>query len=567
MQGVGQPAKPAVSTSDLEFRSLLEKIPAAAYTCDADGLITFYNNQAVELWGRSPKLNDRTDRFCGSFRLFSTDGAPIVHEQCWMALALRDDKGYNGHEIIIERPNGTRCTALAYANPIHEDREGSLTGAVNVLVDITDRKRNEDLLRDADRHKNAFLAILAHELRNPLAPIRNAVQLLQLQGPKEPRLQWAREVIDRQVNHLERLIEDLIDVSRITRNRLELRKERVSLSVVIQSAVEASRPLFEGNRHELSLKLAEEDLVLEADLVRLSQVFTNILNNACKYTPPGGRIAMTARRDGGAVLVSVEDSGIGIEPEKLPRLFEMFYQAEHPFENSQGGLGIGLSLVRHLVELHGGLVTARSAGVGRGSEFIVQLPVVSEQTLSPSAAAGAGHDTTKERRRRILVVDDNQDGAISLAMLLEAIGHQVATAFNGLEALKVASRIRPDVVLLDIGIPGLNGYEVARRIREEPWGKATVLIAITGWGQLEDRERSKDVGFDDHFVKPLDFTRLKRLLAEPAPEDPFDAGLSGTERQQPRSWRPFSLDLENVSRREDGPRRIRRQDVDGGSLK
>lgn len=360
--------------SELEFRCLLEKLPAGAYTCDSEGLITYFNQHAVQLWGREPKLNDPTDRFCGSFRLYATDGSPIAHSQCWMALALQTDREYNGHEIVIERPDGQRLTALAHANPIR-DESGRLLGAVNVLVDISDRKRSEEALAEAHRSKDEFLATLAHELRNPLAPIRNAVEIMKLAGGNGEVIGQARSMIERQLDHLVRLVDDLLDVSRITRNKLELRQEPMDLSAALKGALEASRPLIDAMGHELIVSLPPEPMPLQADMVRLTQIFQNLLNNAAKYTPKGGLIMLNAEPQGNEVVVKVRDTGIGIPADMLPRIFEPFTQVDHSLGRGNGGLGIGLTLVRRLVELHGGTVAAHSEGPGQGSEFEVRLPL------------------------------------------------------------------------------------------------------------------------------------------------------------------------------------------------
>jgi signal transduction histidine kinase len=359
--------------SETHFRRLLEKLPAAAYTCDPEGLITYYNENAVRMWGRAPRLNDHEDRYCGSFRLFAVGGAAIRHDQCWMALALRERREFNGHEIVIERPDGDRLTALAHANPILDDA-GSLMGAVNVLVDITDRKRAEDALREADRHRNDFLATLSHELRNPLAPIRNAVQVLQLQG-QTPEQRWAIDVIDRQTRHMTRLIDDLLDISRITRNHLELRTRRASLAEIFEAAVEICRPCIDRRGHALIVESPAQEVHLEADPARLAQAVANLLHNSAKYTPDGGSIRLSARRSGEDAIVTVKDTGIGIPAEALPRVFEMFVQADRSIGRAEGGLGVGLALVRRIVELHGGEVTAQSDGPGLGSEFVIRLPV------------------------------------------------------------------------------------------------------------------------------------------------------------------------------------------------
>jgi PAS domain S-box-containing protein len=496
--------------NDLYFRRLLETLPAGAYTCDPEGLITYFNPAAVRLWGRTPMLNDPEDRFCGSFRLFSTDGNPITHDRCWMALALKTREGYNGNEIVIERPNGSRVTALAHANPVRDD-DGQLLGAVNVLVDISDRKRAEQALREADRAKDEFLATLAHELRNPLAPIRNAVYVLNLAGTSDPEVRWALGIIERQARQMSRLIDDLMDVARITGGRLELIRERIELTEVVRAAVETARPAVETQGHTLTVSVAPQPVFLNADLTRLAQAVSNVLNNAAKYTDRGGRIWLTAERQGSDAVITVRDTGIGIPAEALPHIFEMFTQADGRDEHGRGGLGIGLALVRRLVEMHDGSIAARSEGPGLGSEFTIRLPAViergAERAAAPEAPAGGAGPL------RVLVVDDNWDAAASLGVVLRRAGHETRTAHDGVEAVGVAEQFRPEVVLLDIGLPKLNGLDVARHVREQPWGQRTVLVATTGWGQTADRVKSQAAGFDHHLVKPIDPTALLRVLA------------------------------------------------------
>jgi PAS domain S-box-containing protein len=414
-------------------------------------------------------------------------------------------------EFRIVRPDGeTRW--IASKGKVFYAADGEPLRMLGVSLDITDRKQAEEELRDADRKKDEFLATLAHELRNPLAPIRNAVQILNAKGPRHPDLQWARGVIGRQVQLMARLLEDLLDVSRISRNWLELRTERVELADVLDGALETSRPVIEAAGHELTLTLPPEPIYLEADPVRLAQVFANLLNNAAKYTDEGGRIRLTAERQGRDVIVSVRDSGIGIAAEVLPRIFEIFSQAKLASERSQDGLGIGLSLVKGLVELHGGSIEARSAGPGRGSEFVVRLPVAAEAPVREPARPHADDRQPLATKWRILVVDDNHDSADSLAMLLQIMGNEVGTAYDGEQAVEAAEAIRPDVALLDIGMPKLNGYETCRRIREQPWGQGMFLIALTGWGQAEDRRRAEAAGFNLHMVKPVDPEFLMKLL-------------------------------------------------------
>jgi signal transduction histidine kinase len=495
---------------DAQFRRLLDKLPAAAYTCDAGGLITYCNQRAIELWGRAPKLNDPVDRFCGSFKLFAADGTPIPHDRCWMALALRDGKEYNGEEIIVERPDGNRWTALAHANPFL-DTNGRIYGAVNVLVDISERKRAEEALQKADRNKNEFLATLAHELRNPLAPIRNGLQIMRMAGSDAAMAAEAHGMMERQLGHMVRLIDDLLDVSRITQGKVALRKERVDLAAVVQDAVETSRSLVEAGGHRLTITLPPKPVTVNADRTRLAQVFANLLNNSAKYTARGGNIDLSVERHGTDVVVRVKDDGVGIPPDMLPRIFDTFMQVDRSLERSQGGLGIGLSLVRALVDMHNGTVEARSDGHGKGSEFIVRLSdaVAVEVRAEP---AGGQETGMTESSYRILVVDDNRDSAISLAMMLKIMGHDTRTAHDGEAAVEMAGAFRPDVMLLDIGLPKMNGYDACRLIRSQPWGKAIVLIALTGWGQDEDKLQSKEAGFNFHMIKPIDPDALTKLL-------------------------------------------------------
>jgi PAS domain S-box-containing protein len=368
-------------------------------------------------------------------------------------------------------------------------------------------------LREADRLKDEFLAMLAHELRNPLAPIRNALHVIKQVTSDGVLVGQMRDVAERQVLHMARLLDDLLDVSRISRGKIELRSEVVDLAAVVRQTAEVVRPMIEERRHDLTLNLAPEPVYVRGDPTRLEQILTNLLNNAAKYTDPGGRITVTVACPEGRAVLRVRDSGIGIAPEMLPRIFELFVQAERRLDRSQGGVGIGLTLVRRLVELHGGTVEASSAGLGQGSEFVVALPALAR---GPSTAPTAPPDedapmTTKHRR--ILVVDDNVDSAESLGMLLRLAGQEVQVAYNGQSALALAGTFRPHVVLMDIGMPGMDGYETARRLRQQPGLEKTMLVALTGWGQEEDRRRSLEAGFDRHLVKPIEPEQLTELLA------------------------------------------------------
>ena len=367
-------------------------------------------------------------------------------------------------------------------------------------------------LREEDRRKDEFLAMLAHELRNPLAPIRNSVQILRMKSPAVPELMWARDVIDRQVQHMSRLVDDLLDVSRVGKGKIELRRDRVPLSAAVNSAVEACRPLVEEFGHQLSVSIPVEPIHLDADLTRLSQVIANLINNAIKYTEPKGRIWLIVDRDGEAAVIRVKDTGIGIAADMRERIFELFTQIDASFDHSKGGLGIGLTLARRLVEMHGGTIEAKSAGLGHGSEFIVRLPVAPDARSPSQPYPTSARDEVAAGSVRILVVDDNRDAADTMAMLLGAKGHEVRVAYDGVEGIEAAAAFTPDIVLLDIGLPKLDGHGVARALRER-FGSSLLLIAVTGLGQEEDRRRSKSAGFDHHFTKPLDPAALDLLIA------------------------------------------------------
>ena len=383
----------------------------------------------------------------------------------------------------------------------------------NLRQSVELQRQMRDAMTESDRRKDEFLATLAHELRNPLAPVRNAIHILRARMPPTPELQWARDVIDRQVTQMTRLIDDLMDVSRISRGTFELRRERVALDDVVRSAVETSRPGIDASGHELSVYLASEPIYLDADVIRLAQVFANLLNNAAKYTGPGGRIAVTAEREVGMVSVTVQDSGIGIPAEKLTQVFEPFTQLDHSLERSRGGLGIGLALARRLVEMHGGTIEAHSPGPGGGSQFVVRLPLAARQGgLGPVAHVVRG-PTPAVASYRILIADDNNDSATSLGILLNDAGYEVRTAGDGVQALETAAQFRPNIALLDIGMPKLNGYDVARQLRGQPWGRQMLLVALTGWGGAEHRQQTTQAGFDHHLTKPVDPAALTELLA------------------------------------------------------
>jgi signal transduction histidine kinase len=413
-------------------------------------------------------------------------------------------------------------------------------------VEIAQRKRAEEMLKEADRRKDEFLAMLAHELRNPLAPIRNAVHILQHLMSADEQLRRPLDVINRQSRQLARLVDDLLDVSRITRGQINLRKQTLELAAVVAQAVETSRPLLEARHHRFEIHLPAEPIFVEADPTRLAQVILNLLNNAAKYTEEGGHIRLTVEQlpspptllpagkrgekptplsplgrgvggEGNEVILRLRDSGMGIPPEMLPKIFEPFTQVEHTLDRAQGGLGIGLTLVRRLVKLHGGTVQAFSEGRGKGSEFVVRLPTVPAPLLRAGEDNGNGTAKNRSPRRRILIVDDNRDSAESLAMLMGMLGHEVRTAYDGELGLEAAQEFNPDIVLLDIGLPRLTGLETAQLLRHDLGLRDAFLIAMTGYGREEDKRRSHEAGFNAHLVKPVDFGELQALLERCAP--------------------------------------------------
>jgi signal transduction histidine kinase/CheY-like chemotaxis protein len=410
-----------------------------------------------------------------------------------------------GNVTLLERP--TRVTTLLSAA---QTAIRARARQYQIRGHLVERQKTEQQLRNADRRKDEFLATLGHELRNPLSPILNSLEILKLSGAfEDARTAPACAVMERQVHHLNRLVDDLLEVSRITRGIIEVKKELLDLSAIVKAAVETSRPLLDNLRHEIRLDLQTDQICVAGDPVRLTQVFANLLNNAAKYTNHGGLITIATRCENGEAIVSVKDNGIGIAANVLNQVFDMFMQVDRSTRRSQGGLGIGLTLVKSLVQMHGGSVEAKSDGPGLGSEFIVRLPLLE--------AAAMPQETQRRIQplpeRRILIVDDSRDGGESLAMLLRVLGAEVALAHSGRQALECVASFQPDVVLLDIGMPGMDGYEVARRIRANPAYRSMQLIALTGWGQDEDRQRSAAAGFNHHLVKPADVDKLRQLLS------------------------------------------------------
>jgi PAS domain S-box-containing protein len=473
----------------------------------------FVNRAGLEMVGLDDLDHARRTPVAEFF--FPEDQARVINEFFPRVLAT----GHGEIEVRFRHFKTGEARWMAYKVLTIPDASGRPAAIATVSQDVTERKRLEDSLRrlaidlsEADRRKNEFLAMLAHELRNPLAPISNAARALRLGAGDRDAVRSASEMLERQVGLMSRLVDDLLDMSRITRGKIELRRERIELATVVHQAVEAARALYRSLNHELVVTLPPHPVYLDADPARLAQAIGNLLSNAAKFTDKGGRIRLTVAHEDGQAVMRVEDNGIGIAAEHLERIFEMFAQLDTSLERSRDGLGIGLTLVKTLVEMHGGSIEVHSEGVGRGSRFVVRLPVMTgavEAVPVPPAAAPA-----PAVARRVLIVDDNEDGAESLAMMLQLGGHETHTAHDGLDAVAAAERLRPHAVLLDIGLPGLNGYEVCRRIRENPWGKDLVLVAVTGWGQEADRARSRDAGFDAHIVKPVDPEALMKLLSD-----------------------------------------------------
>ena len=538
----------------------------AIFLLTPEGIVSTWNTGAERIKGY------RAEEIIG--RHFSVFYPPEVVASGWPQIELERAARLGRHEDEgwRIRKDGTRFWANALITAMR-GADGSLEGYSKITRDLTERMRNEERLRQAaaqlevrieertaelehvnrslqteieertklegelrgrvadlaeeDRRKNEFLATLAHELRNPLAPIQYAHEILRLAHNDPARRAEAHAILTRQLHQMVRLIDDLLDLSRITRNKLELRRERVDLATVLQDAAETARPLIEDRRHRLTIHHAEGPIVLHADRARLAQVFSNLLSNAAKFTGHGGTIEVSVAREGAEGVVRVRDTGIGIAPKMLPRIFDMFVQADRSLERTQSGLGIGLTLVQRIVQMHGGLVDARSGGRDTGSEFTIRLPAEPESTrsLQPEPTAALEPEGP---RRRVLIADDNEDAVQSMSLMLRAMGHEVITAGNGEEAILAAETSRPDLVLLDIGMPVLNGYEAARQIREHPWGAALPLVALTGWGLEEDRRQARESGFDRHLVKPVDLATLRALISELPSNGKHESGPTGT---------------------------------------
>jgi len=496
----------AVRDQQFYTRSLIESNIDALMTTDPRGIITDVNKQTEALTGST-----RDELIGAPFKSYFTDPE---RAQAGINRVLSEGKVQN-YELTARARDGTQTVVSFNASTFH-DRDRKLRGVIVAARDVTERKRYEQSLQEADQRKNEFLAMLAHELRNPLAPIRNALQLMQLKESRESRRTEVEirhspsAMMERQVGQMVRLVDDLLDVSRISRGKIPLRRVRIELASTIFAAEETIRPMCEQLNHVLTVSMPTEPIFLYADPTRLAQIVGNLLNNACKFTDPGGTIQLVVELDVHYVEITVRDNGIGIAADQLGRIFEMFVQIDTSLERSISGLGIGLTLVNSLVEMHDGVASVRSDGLGSGSQFTVRLPILTEVRLEAPARRLDGH--IEQVGRRILVVDDNRDAARSLADLLTVVGHKTHAAHDGEAAVASALTFLPDVILLDIGLPRVNGYEACRRIREQSLGRDLVIIAITGWGQDEDRRKSQEAGFDGHLVKPVAYADLATML-------------------------------------------------------
>jgi PAS domain S-box-containing protein len=426
------------------------------------------------------------------------------------------------YEVDVDRGTGTTDNMRCMLNP-QRNGDGKVVGYVAAIVDVTKQKRAEaallksdEALREADRRKDEFLAVLAHELRNPLAPLMNAHELVRHAAAENPALRRTSEMMERQLTQLVRLVDDLLDVSRITRGRIELRRSPVSLALAVESAVESCEALVRARGHDIKLDLDTEPRMVDGDFARLSQVFANLISNSVKYTDRGGRIDIRLRREGDDAVVTVKDTGIGIPRESLGHVFEMFSQTSSHQPRAAGGLGIGLALVRRLAQMHGGSITVESDGPGTGSTFTVRLPLLRAETFSDVFVESSEPQPVREHenKRRVLVADDNSDAAESLALLLQLQGHDTRTAADGLQAVEMAASFRPDVIFMDVGMPRVDGIEATRRIRAEPWGNSILIVALTGWGQQSDRTQTREVGMDLHLVKPINLDSIAAILTQ-----------------------------------------------------
>jgi PAS domain S-box-containing protein len=485
--------------------AIVESSADAIVSKSLDGRIQSWNAGAERMFGYSAE-----EAIGQSVRLIIPPER--ADEEDGILARIRAGEPIGHFETVRLAKGGRRIDVSLTISPIR-DPSGRVIGASKVARDITLEKRAREVLSDAVRIKDEFLAILVHELRNRIAPIRNALEVLSNGNPVAPEAKPAVDVIDRQTTQMIRLVNDLMDVSRISRNDLKLRKKRVKLQDVLRDAFEVSRPLIDEREHVLSVSESPRAIYIAADRVRLSQAITNLLNNAARYTDRGGRIWLRAERQGDEAIVAVSDNGAGIAPELLPHLFEMFVRADPSYDGPQRGLGVGLTLVKRIVELHGGAVEARSEGRGKGSEFVLRVPLAKGR---PRQRAGSGADPAAATARRILLVDDDRDLANSLAMALTSLGHEVRMAHDGPEAIELANEFRPHAIALDVSLPTMSGFQVVAELRRHSWARETVMIAVTGWDESETRERAVAAGFDHYLVKPISAEALSSVFEAPA---------------------------------------------------
>lgn len=505
-----------LAESERRFRKMIDALPTPVYTTDAHGRLSYFNPALVELCGRTPAIGN--DLYNPAWKLYTADGVRIPHGESYMAVALRTGIAQHGQDEILERPDGSRRFIMPFPTPLHDDT-GRLVGGINVLMDITDRKELEDEIRRKNselaahsRRKDEFLAMLSHELRNPLAPIDSALHLLRHETvlQNHPNQREALDVIDRQMGNLTRMVNDLLEVARVVTGRIRMDMDTVDVRAVLRHALETTHPMMLKKSHHVHVQLTDDALWCEVDPVRLEEVLANLLNNAAKYTPPGGHVTVSAESREGFAVVKVRDNGVGIEPELLPWIFEPFTQADRSLDRSEGGLGLGLSLASGIVQSLGGSLVAASppAGVPLGSEFTVTLPMV---TPPAKASAVVADDGAQKDTVRILMVEDNADLVRLLGRVLSNAGHDVRSATDGFEGLKMGKEWKPDIALLDIGLPGMGGLDLARELRR-CLGASVRLYALTGYGYDEDLEKIRAAGFDGHLIKPFRIPDLEALI-------------------------------------------------------
>ena len=486
--------------------AIIESSDDAIISKTLDGIVRSWNAGAERLFGYS--ANEMIGRSI-------TIVIPLDRRDEEYEILARISRGerVEHFETIRVTKDGCQIAISLTVSPIRNLR-GVIIGASKIARDITMRKRAEEVLKEEDRRKDQFIALLAHELRNPLAPLRSGLEIMRLASGDAHAVSQARNMMERQLGHMVRLIDDLLDISRITQNKMELRRSRILLTDAINSAIETARPSIEAAGHQFTVSMPSQPIRIDADLTRLAQVFSNLLTNSAKYTEQGGQIWLTVSQNGGEAIISIRDTGIGIPRGDLARIFEMFSQVDRSTERSTGGLGIGLALVKGLVEMHHGTVNVESEGQGRGSTFTVRLPVLPDHDDTPIWSHPEPDEFDVSGRLKILVVDDNRDGAMSMAMLLQAMKYDVRTAHDGIEGIEVAEKYRPDVILMDLGMPHLNGYEATQRIRKHPWSHGMRIFAMTGWGNEQDRIRSKEAGCDGHIIKPVTPEEIRALMMD-----------------------------------------------------